>query len=168
MPWSDEDNAELLSGFAAANGMLVVPVGNRLIAFQSAPPSAPIQLLMETSAPLADQVAALDSLLFLKDPFPVLSVSNLFNSSPDRNTRVTLFVANLQLLPNETSSSVIVNLIDSNNQSYDIAAEDVRPVPNAALTQVIFRLPDKLAPGLCTVKVKAHGQMTNPGRMRIT
>ena len=163
----DENNAEMLTGFAAADGMLVVPAGNRLIAFQSSPPTGPLQLLLDTSAPLSDQVVALDSLFLLRDPFPVVNVANLLNSSTDRNTRVTLFVANLQLLPNEASSSVVVNLIDSNNQSYDISAEDVRPVPNLALTQVIFRLPNNLATGLCTVMVKANGQTSNPGKMTI-
>jgi outer membrane protein assembly factor BamB len=163
----DENNAEMLTGFAAAAGMLVVPAGNRLIAFQSSPPTSPIQLLLDTSTPLPDQVVALDSLLFLRDAFPVVNVANLLNSSTDRNTRVTLFVANLQLLPNEDSSSVIVNLIDSNNHSYEISAEDVRPVPNVALKQVIFRLPNNLAIGQCTVRVKAHGQTSNPGKMTI-
>lgn len=163
----DENNAEMLTGFAAADGMLVTPAGNRLIAFQSAPQTGPMQLLLDTSAPLSDRILALDSLLFLQDPFPVVNVANLLKFSTDRNTRVTLFVANLQLLPNETSASVVVNLIDSNNQSYDIAAEDVRPVPNAAVTQVIFRLPDNLATGLCTVTVKAHSQTSNPGKMTI-
>ena len=122
---------------------------------------------MGSSTALSDQVVALDSLLFLRDPFPVLNVANLLNPSPDRNTRVILFVANLQLLQNEASSAVVVNLIDSSNKSYDIPAEDVRPVPNMAVTQVVFRLPDNLATGLCTVAVKAHGQTSNTGKMTI-
>jgi uncharacterized protein (TIGR03437 family) len=36
-----------------------------------------------------------------------------------------------------------------------------------ALTQVTFRLPDNLATGLCTVVVKAHGEMSNSGIMTI-
>jgi len=162
----DETNAKLTTGFAAANGMLVVSAGNRLIAFQSATPPSP-QLLLDTSATLTDHVAALDSLLFLRDPFPVINVANLLNTSPDRNTRVIVFVANLQLLQTETASSVIVNLVDSNNQSYNISAEDVRPVPNSEFAQVIFRLPDTLATGICTLRVKAHSLISNPGRMTI-
>lgn len=162
----DEVNAKMLTGFAAANGMLVVSAANRLIAFQSGPVGPP-QLLLDTSVPLSDQVVALDSLRFLRDPFPVFSADNLLNPLPDRNTRVILFVGNLQLLPNEAASSVSVNLLDSNNQSYDIPAEDVRPVRNLAFTQVVFRLPNNLAPGLCTVTVKAHGQTSNSGKMRI-
>ena len=70
----------------------------------------------------------------MRDPFPVLNLSNLLNLGVDRNTRVIVYAMNLQLLPGENSSAVKVSLVDSNNQSYDIAAEDVRPVPN-------FRLP---------------------------
>jgi outer membrane protein assembly factor BamB len=162
----DETNAKLTTGFAAANGMLVGSAGNRLIAFQSATPPSP-QLLLDTSATLTDQVAALDSLLFLRDPFPVINFANLLNTSTDRNTRVIVFVANLQLLQNETASSVIVNLVDSSNQSYDIPAEDVRPVRNSEFAQVIFRLPDNLAPGVCTLRVKAHSLTSNPGKMTI-
>lgn len=162
----DESNAKMLTGFAAADGMLVGSAGNRLIAFQSAPTS-PIHLLLDTSGPLSDQVAALDSLLFLRDPFPVVNEANLFNSAADRNTRLVLLVSNLQLLPGQPAASVVVNLIGSNNQSYDIPAEDVRPVPNLAFTQVILRLPDNLATGICTVTVSAHGQISNPGRMTI-
>jgi outer membrane protein assembly factor BamB len=161
----EEDNAKMLTGFAAANGMLVGSAGNRLIAFQSAP--TPPILLLDTSGPLSDQVAALDSLLFLRDPFPVVNDANLFTSAADRNTRVTLPVSNLQLMPGEPATSVIVNLIGSNNQSYNIPAEDVRPIPNLAFTQVIFRLPDNLATGICTVTVTAHGQISNPARMTI-
>ena len=78
-----------------------------------------------------------------------------------------IFVMNLQLAQGETSTSVVVNLIDSKNQSYDIAAEDVRPVPNSNFTQVIFRLPNNLSTGTCTVRVKAHSQFSNTGAIRI-
>jgi hypothetical protein len=76
-------------------------------------------------------------------------------------------VKNLQLAPGEPASSVVVNLIEGNNQTYDIAAEDVRLVPNVNFAQVIFRLPDNLAVGTCTITVKAHGQLSNSGTIRI-
>jgi hypothetical protein len=87
--------------------------------------SEPLRLLLEESGPVTNQATALDSLLFIRDPFPVVS-ANALNQGADRNTRVTLVVSGLQLLPGETSSSVIVHLSDSNNQSYDVSAEDVR------------------------------------------
>lgn len=77
-----------------------------------------------------------------------------------------IFAANLQLGQGEPLSSIVINLIDSNSQRYDIPA-DVRPVPNFAFTQVIFRVPNNLPAGTCTIKIKAHGQVSNPGTLSI-
>lgn len=123
--------------------------------------------MLDTAGPAADQVAALDSLLFLRDPFPVVNAADLLNLGSDRNTRVLIFVANLQLAPGETASSVMVNLIDSNNQSHDIAAEDVRSIPDSSFTQVTFRLDDNLPAGTCIIRVKAASRLSNPGTLRI-
>jgi hypothetical protein len=60
------------------------------------------------------------------------------------NTRVILFARNLQLNPGEPVSAVVVRLIGSNNQIFNVAADDVRTVPNTDFMQVIFRLPDAL------------------------
>ena len=126
-----------------------------------------MQLMLDTSGPAVDQVAALDSILFLRDPLPVVNAADVMHQGSDRNTRVILFATNLQLKQGETSSSVVVNLVDVNNQSYDIPAEDVRPVPDSNFTQVIFRLPNDLPAGTCTFKINAHGQFSNAGTLRI-
>jgi hypothetical protein len=126
-----------------------------------------IKLMLDESSSIPSQAAAIDALLFLRDFFPVANAANLLNQSADKNTRVIVFVTNLQLAQSETASAVMVNLIGSNNQSYEVAAEDVRIVPGFNFTQVVFRLPDNLAPGTCTIKVKAHGQESNPGTIRI-
>jgi hypothetical protein len=138
-----------------------------LIISHNSPSSSPPQLILETSGPVLDEAAALDSLLFLRDPFPVVNSADYLNLGVDRNTRVIVFVMNLQLAQGETSSSVVVHLIDSNSQGYDLAAEDVRLVPNFDSTQVIFRLPNNLPAGTCTVIIKAHGQVSNAGTIRI-
>ena len=78
-----------------------------------------------------------------------------------------VFVANLQLNPGETASAVVVNLIDSNSLTYDVAAEDIRLDPVTGFAQVTFRLPDNLPGGVCLVTVRAHGQTTNTGTIRI-
>jgi hypothetical protein len=113
---------------------------------------------------MSGEVAAVDSLLLLRGPFPVLNAADWLNLGSDRNTRVIVFVSNL---PSTPSSSVIVNLVDSNNQSFDVTAEDVRPVSGTELTQIVFRLPSNLAVGVCSVRVKALGQTTNAGVIRI-
>jgi len=115
----------------------------------------------------AGQAAALDSSLLMRDPFPVVNNSNLLNAGIDRNTRVTIFLANFQLGAGETPSSVVINLIGSNNQSYDIPAEAVRLATDPTFSQVTFRLPDSLAPGTSTLVVKARGLTSNMGSLKI-
>lgn len=122
-----------------------------------------LQLILDD----AGQVAAVDSMLLLRDPFRVLNPDNLLNRGVDRNTRVTIFLSNFQLGPTEPSSAVVINLVGSDNQTYNIPAEDVRSMLGLGFTQVIFRLPDTLTAGTCTLAVKAHGLTSNMGVMRI-
>ena len=129
--------------------------------------ATPLQLVHEELGPDPIQAAALDSMLFLRDPFPVVNPLNLLNPGPDRNTRVHLFVRNLQLGQGETAASVVVRLVDSKNQSYDIPAEAVLPVQATDLTQVTFRLPNGLPVGKCVVEVRAQGRSSNSGTFRI-
>lgn len=131
-----------------------------------APTGSP-RLVMDELGFRPDQATALDSVLLLKAPIPVINPTNLFTSGSDRNTRITVFATDLQLAPGETSSAVLVNLVDSANQSFDVAAEDVRPIPNVPFTQITFRLPNNLAGGKCTIRLKVHGQITNAGTIRI-
>ena len=131
------------------------------------PNPPPLQLILEQGGPSVNQAAALDAILRLRDLFPVVNNDNLFNEGFDQNTRVVIFVANLELLPGEAASNVLINLVDSNGQSRNVAAEDVRPVGTFGFAQVIFRLPSNLPVGTCTIKVSAHGQMSNNGTIRI-
>ncbi|HKR61187.1 MAG TPA: FG-GAP-like repeat-containing protein, partial [Pyrinomonadaceae bacterium] len=129
--------------------------------------SDPLRLLSEESGPNVNQAAALEALLFVRDPFRVLSRAEFWDFGPDRNTRVIVFVANLTLNSGETAAAVTVALTDSNGQTHDIAAEDVRAVPNSNPTQVTFRLPDSLPAGNCQIRIRAHGQTSNAGTIRI-
>ena len=134
----------------------------------SATPTAagPMELLLDSSGPALDQLASLDSIRLLRDPFPVIS-ADLLNLATDQNTRVIVFVKNLQLLDGETAAAVTVSLVDANNQTFDVPAEIVRSVSNTDFVQVIFRLPGNLAAGKCTLTLKAHGQLSNRGSIRI-
>lgn len=127
----------------------------------------PMQIMLEESGPAPNQAAAFDAILFVRDPFPVVNSSNLFSLPADPNTRVLIFVTNLQLAQGETASAVTVNLIDSLNQTYNIPAQDVRSVPNQVFTQVTFRLPSNLPVGTCQIKVIAHGLTSNTATLRI-
>ena len=125
-------------------------------------------LMLEESGPSPQQAAAFESLLFTRDAFRVKSIAGWLNLPPNQNTLVMIFAQNLRLNQGETAADVVVNLVDSNNQNFDVPATDVRAVPNVDLTQIIFRLPDALATGTCKVTIKAHGQSSNMGTIRIT
>jgi hypothetical protein len=127
-----------------------------------------ILLMLEELGPSAQQAAAFESFLFTRDPFAVESKAQWFNIPPGLNTFVMIFAQNLRLNQGETAADVIVNLVDGNNQSFDVPASDVRALPNTDLAQVVFRLPDTLAPGTCKVTIKAHGTTSNMGTIRIT
>jgi parallel beta-helix repeat protein len=127
----------------------------------------PLYLILDESGPAANQATAFESILFTRDPFRVRGIAEWLDLGADRNTRVVIFAANLQLNPGEPASTVMVNLVGSNNQIYDVPAEEVRPLPNSAFTQITFRLPDSLATGACTVTIRAYNQTSNTGSFRI-
>ena len=115
---------------------------------------------------MADQLPVVDSLSLLRDPLSVLR-TELILSSSEPGRRIMLFAEDLQLAEGETPAAVTVILTDSNNQVYEIAAEDVRPVPNFTFKQVVFRLPESLPPGTCIVRLRLHGLLSNAGTFRI-
>lgn len=123
-----------------------------------------IELKLEQSGPAADQASIIDSTLFTRDPFLVLNTANLLNPTSDKNTRVLIFARNL---PNVPASSVVVNLIDSGNNTQDITALDVRAVPNQDFFQITFRLPSNLPAGTCRIKVVSQGLFSNTATFRI-
>lgn len=148
-----------------ANKLICANVSS-LSPFVLASSSLPLlQLLLEDSS--ATQAAALDAVLLVRDPFPVVNPGNLLNPNSDHNTRVLVFVKNLLLQAGETAAVVTVNLVDSSSHSYDIAAENLWALPSFEFSQLTFRLPNDLAPGACTVQIKAHGQVSNVGVIRI-
>jgi hypothetical protein len=132
------------------------------------PPPGPfdLQLLLDTSGPAVDQVAAVDATLLSRDPFPLVNFANLLIRDNEPSTRVMVFVRNLQLAQGEPASAVVVNLLDAKNQNFDMPAHDVRPVPNNDFVQVTFRLPANLAIGACRVTIKAHAKISNSGTFR--
>lgn len=134
---------------------------NIYFTFAAAQPASGPQLRLEQNGPNANQAAALDAVLFIRDPFHVQTVAPWFYPGTDQNTRVMVFAANLP------AGSVVVNLIDANNQSFDVAAADVRTVAASDFSQVTFRLPDNLATGTCTVTIKVGSSVSNAGTIRI-
>jgi len=126
-----------------------------------------LELVLEESGPNPDQAAVLDSILAIRDPLRIVGIPEWISTGIDRNTRVVLFARNLQLNPGESSSAVFVRFTGSNSQIFEVPAQDVRAVANSDLAQVTVRLPDNLAPGTCTVFIRAHTRTSNTGTIRI-
>jgi len=128
-----------------------------------------IRLIVDELGPAVDQAAALDSLLFMRDPLRVTNPMNSLFGSLIPNTGVIVFAENLELAFFEPASTVGLNLVDSNNQSFTVSAEHVAPVSISGLnlTQVGFRLPQGLAPGPCVIKLVVHNKVSNSATLRI-
>ncbi len=128
---------------------------------------SPIQLVLEEAGPTSDQVAAVDATLSSRDPFLSRNPENHLNGTVDPNTRIAIFVVNLVPDAGEPPSSVKVKLIDDEDSHYEVPADAVLPLPGVGFTQVVFRVPNDIAPGNCMVQVEWHGQLTNSGKLRI-
>jgi hypothetical protein len=124
-------------------------------------------LALDESGPAANQAAAIESHLLLRDPFRVPNVAIWLQLGSDRNTRVTLFAVGLELNQGESASAVQIGLTASDGQNFFLAAEDVRPMLDLPFTQVTFRLPNDMASGVCQVNITAHGHTSNTATLRI-
>ena len=122
-----------------------------------------LQLLLNESATPPTQAIALDNILLLRDPFPVVNPAYM-PTSTDKNTRVMVFVRGLP--PGDTAAAVVVHLL-VNGQSYDVTGENLFSLPGFDFSQLSFRLPDALPAGTGTIEIRAHGQVSNLGTIRI-
>jgi uncharacterized protein (TIGR03437 family) len=119
--------------------------------------TAPPALLTEKST---NRAIALDSVTFMRDPFPL---TNTYNFSLDQRTRIMLFAVGLELMPGEDASVVTAQAEDSAHRIYPLAIEYVGKVPGFDwLTQVNIRLPDGLATaGDVLVSISLRGAASN-------
>lgn len=123
---------------------------------------APVLMTEETS----DLAAALESAIFMRDPFPII---NLFNFSFDQRTRIMLFGTNLELLPNETVTAITAKTEDVQMNVFPLTVEFIgKPAGMEPLAEVIVKLPDNLPTGQSVfVSVTLGGQTSNKVRVRI-
>lgn len=128
-----------------------------------------IRLLLEETGPAVDQVAAVDSVLFLRDPFRVVNPANMVKDPLSPNTGVIVFAENLELAFFESASAVGVIVVDSTNHTFNMVAAQVTPVSISGLNvkQVNFILPTGIAPGTCVLKLVLHGHVSNSVTFRI-
>ena len=126
--------------------------------------TAPAPVLMNDD--MTDIAAALESSIFMRDPFPLI---NLHNLSVDQRTRIMLFGSNLDLLPNETSTAITAKAEDAQMNVFPLTVEFVgRPAGMEPLSEVIVKLPDTLPSGQSVfVSVTLRGQTSNKVKVRI-
>lgn len=138
----------------------VVVAGEPFVVTQSAPNPALLSLESSSAA------VALDSVTFVRDPFPLQTINNF---SLDRRTRISLFALNVELLPSENISVVSVQAEDSRHRIFSLPVEFVGKVPNLDwLTQINVRLPDELSPGGdMLVKITVRGLASNEAKITI-
>jgi hypothetical protein len=107
-----------------------------------------------------NRAIALDSVTFLRDPFPLTTINNF---SLDQRTRITLVAVGLELLPGEDLSVVTAQAEDVGHKTYPLKVEYVSKVPGLDwLTQVVIRLPDDfLNAGDFFVSVSLRGAVSN-------
>jgi hypothetical protein len=106
------------------------------------------------------RAVALDSVTMLREPFPL---TNLFNFSLDRRTRVILFASGFELMPGENLAIVSAQAEDSQQRIHSMTVENVTKVPGLSqFTQVVVKLPDTvLLPGNLLVSITVRGATSN-------
>jgi beta-glucanase (GH16 family) len=129
---------------------------------RTTPSTTPVILVEEGS----NHAFALDSVTLTSHPF---HFTNPNNFSGDQRTRLSLLVANIDLLPGDQASIVSAQAKDAQNNTFVLPVEAVVKVPNFNwLTQVIVRLPDQLANlNQVTVTVTCRGQTSNAAIIQI-
>ena len=107
-----------------------------------------------------NRAIALDSVTFMRDPFPLATINNF---SLDQRTRLTLFALGLELLPGEDVSAVTAQAEDIGHKTYPLKVEYVGKVPGFDwLTQVVIRLPDDFVnAGDFLLSVNLRGAVSN-------
>ena len=107
-----------------------------------------------------NRAIALDSVTFLRDPFPLATINNF---SLDQRTRITLFATGLELLTGEDISVVTAQAEDSGHKTYPLRVEYLAKVPGFDwLTQVVIRLPDdSLSAGDLLIAISLRGAVSN-------
>jgi hypothetical protein len=113
-----------------------------------------------------NRAIALDSVTFIREPFPLFTVDNF---SPDQRTRLVLFAFGLELAQGEDISVVTAQAEDAGHVTYPLKVEYVGKVPGFDwLSQVVVKLPDgSLSAGDLLVSVSLRGAASNKVLIRI-
>jgi len=157
----DEHNlSEPLTGLGAGEGLVVVPASNLLVAYQAAPAGPPVIYAEDGT----NNAAALDSVTFVRGPFPK---SNPNNFSADHRARIILLTSNLGVTQADLSDpSVLVVELGGVN----LPVESVGPtlIPGLSSSYIIVRLPDNVPTGPQQLRVKLRGVSSDAKLLNIS
>jgi uncharacterized delta-60 repeat protein len=131
------------------------------VRYQTAPRDVPI---LQTDGTTTEAVA-INSVTFARGPF---AITDNLNFSTDHQTRIIIFVANLELSQGENSSAVTVEARTSGGSIVQLPIEHFGDVPGCDwFKNITVRLPEQLA-GAGTVQVSiTHGNRSNEGSIVI-
>ena len=106
------------------------------------------------------RAVALDSVTWVREPFPVVTTNNF---SLDSRTRLVLLATHVNLTPAEDTSIITAQAEDSQNRVFPLKVEFVGKAPRFDwLTQVIVKLPDELMNvGEVRVSIAVRGVSSN-------
>ena len=125
----------------------------------------PTQPMLLTE-PNTNKAIAVQSVMFLRDPFRIMTPHNL---SSDTRTRLTIIVRNMETIAGESIAPPTVQAEDSLHRSISLPVEFVGKVPKAGwLTQIVVRLPDELdGAGDLQLSVSFRGRTSNKGVINV-
>ena len=126
----------------------------------------PTQPMLLTE-PNTNKAIAVQSVMFLRDPFTVTTTHNL---SSDTRTRLTILVRNLETTAGEIIAPPTVQAENSLHQIISLPVEYFGKVPKATwLTQIVVRLPDEVdGAGDLQLTVSFRGQTSNKAVITVT
>jgi len=157
----DEQNVSVpLTGLGAGEGLIVVPASNLVVAYQSAPATAPVIYAEEGT----NNAVALDSVTFVRGPF---RLSNPNNFSSDQRTRIILFTSDLGLTQSDLSDPAVL-VVEA--AGVNLPVENVGPasIPGLSSSYIIVRLPDNVPTGSLDLKVKLRGLASDAKTLHIS
>ena len=123
----------------------------------------PTQPMMLTQ-PNTNNAIAVQSVMFLRDPFTLTTTHNL---SSDTRTRLTILARNMETTEDETVAPPTVQAEDSLHRVVSLPVEFVGKVPKATwLTQIVVRLPDGLE-GEIQLSISFRGRTSNKAAINV-
>jgi len=137
------------------------PIGN-IDPCGSGSPTTPILVRQGNT----ERAVALQSTLFVAEPFPLTSPINL---GSDQRTRILLFALNIELREGEPLSSIVVQATDSRGFTYQLPVEHLNSVANLSwLSEIVVRLPDdQTISGDLAVTISLRGATSNSALIAI-